>query len=144
LQTLEDLGRQDLSLGTTDQKISTLGDLSWQLLAKAGVDKKIKANGTWEVTTPTAHELILQMEGHPKLDVVLVYLANCQNLSKGQFETIAINDPIARATQNIAVYVNSAFPHMTGRLVEAITSLDSKARFLNAGFRWKAEDAKGN
>jgi hypothetical protein len=108
------------------------------------VDEKIKANGTWEVTTPTAHELILQMEGHPKLDVALVYLANCQNLSKGQFETIAINDPIARATQNIAVYDNSAFPHMTGRLVEAITSLDSKARFLNAGFRWKAEDAKAN
>ena len=144
LRTLEDLGRQDLSLGTTDQKISTLGDLTWQLLAKAGVNEKIKANGTWEVTTPTAHELILQMEGHPKLDVALVYLANCQNLSKGQFETIAINDPIARATQNIAVYDYSAFPHMTGRLVEAITSLDSKARFLNAGFRWKAKDAKAN
>jgi len=144
LQTLEDLGKENLSIGTTDQKISTLGDLSWQLFAKAGIAEKIKANGTWEVTTPTAHELILQMEGHPKLDVALVYLANCQNLSKGLFETVPIHDPLAQATQNIAVHKSSSFPDMTGRLVKSITSVRSKKRFLEAGFRWKAEDTKVN
>ena len=144
LRTLEDLGREDLSIGTTDKKISTLGDLSWQLLAKAGIAEKIKANDTWEVTTPTAHELILQMEGHTKLDVALVYLANCQNLSKGLFETVPIHDPLAQATQNIAIHKSSSFPDMAGRLVEAITSIRSKERFLDAGFRWKAKDANAN
>ena len=137
LRTLIDLVREDLSLGTTDPKASTLGDLSWQLLEKAGVAETIKNNDSWEVTTPTAHELILQMEAHPKLDVTLVYLANCQNLTKGKFETIPIDDPLAKATQNIAVAKGSKFPQLSARLIDAITSTTSRERFLKAGFDWK-------
>ena len=138
LRTLTDLAKEDLSLGTTDPKASTLGDLSWQLLEKAGVAETIKKNDSWEVTTPTAHELILQMEAHPKLDVTLVYLANCQNLTKGKFETIPIDDPLAKATQNIAVAKVSKFPQLSARLIDAITSTASRERFLKAGFDWKA------
>jgi ABC-type molybdate transport system substrate-binding protein len=137
LKTLGDLGKKGVSLGTTDPKASTLGDLSWQLLEKTGVASKIKDNDSWEVTTPSAHELIMQMEAHPKLDVTLVYLANCQNLTKGKFETVAIADPLAKATQNIAVSKNSNFPQLTARLIKAITSTTSRERFLNAGFYWK-------
>ena len=137
LKTLTDLSKEDLSLGTTDPKASTLGDLSWQLLEKTGVASAIKENDSWEVTTPTAHELIMQMEAHPKLDVALVYLANCQNLTKGKFETIAIDDPLAKATQNIAVAKGSRFPQLSARLIDAITSTTSRERFLRAGFDWK-------
>ena len=138
LRTLTDLVREDVSLGTTDPKASTLGDLSWQLLEKAGVAETIKDNDSWEVTTPTAHELILQMEAHPKLDVTLVYLANCQNLTKGKFETVPIDDPLAKATQNIAIAKGSKFPQLSARLIDAITSTTSRERFLKAGFDWKA------
>jgi molybdate transport system substrate-binding protein len=144
LKTLADLGKEGVSLGTTDPKASTLGDLSWQLLEKTGVASKIKNNDSWEVTTPTAHELIMQMEAHPKLDVTLVYLANCQNLTKDKFETIAIADPLAKATQNIAVSKNSRFPQLTARLIETITSTTSRERFINAGFYWKVPDSSGN
>jgi ABC-type molybdate transport system substrate-binding protein len=144
LRTLADLGKEGISLGTTDPKASTLGDLSWQLLEKAGVASKIKVNDSWEVTTPTAHELILQMEGHPKLDVTLVYLANCQNLTKDKFETITIADPLAKATQNIAISRDSRFPQLTSRLIEAITSTTSRERFLSAGFHWKAIGSSEN
>ena len=144
LRTLADLGKKGISLGTTDPKVSTLGDLSWQLLEEAGVASAIKANDSWEVTTPTAHELIMQMEGHPKLDLALVYLANCQHLSKAAFDTVALDDPLARATQNIAVARITRFPHLTGRLIETITSTTSRERFLNAGFNWKAGNSSEN
>ena len=144
LKTLADLGKEGVSLGTTDPKASTLGDLSWQLLEKTGVASKIKDNDSWEVTTPSAHELIMQMEAHPKLDVTLVYLANCQNLTKGKFETVAIADPLAKATQNIAISKNSNFPQLTARLIEAITSTTSRERFLNAGFYWKVPGSSRN
>ncbi|SVB17301.1 uncharacterized protein METZ01_LOCUS170155, partial [marine metagenome] len=144
LRTLADLGKLGISLGTTDPTVSTLGDLSWQLLEKAGVAETIKANDSWQVTTPTAHELILQMEGHPKLDVALAYLANCQNLSNEVLETVPIEDPIAKAIQNIAVAKKSRFPQMSGRLIEAITSTTSRERFLNAGFDWKVVDSSEN
>ena len=140
LRTLADLGKEGVSLGTTDPTVSTLGDLSWQLLEKVGVAEIIKANDNWEVTTPTAHELILQMESHPKLDVVLAYLANCQNLSKGAFETVPIDDPLAKATQNIAVAKKTRFPHLSSRLVEALTSATSRERFIHSGFEWKAAE----
>lgn len=144
LRTLADLGKLGISLGTTDPTVSTLGDLSWQLLEKAGVAETIKANDSWQVTTPTAHELILQMESHPKLDVALAYLANCQNLSKEVLETVPIEDPIAMAIQNIAVAKKSRFPQMSGRLIATITSATSRKRFLNAGFDWKAVDSSEN
>jgi len=144
LRSLADLGKKGISLGTTDPTVSALGDLSWQLLKNAGVAETIKANDTWQVTTPTAHELILQMESHPKLDVALAYLANCQNLSKERLETILIEDPIAKATQNIAVAKNSRHPQLTARLVEAITSATSRERFLDAGFNWKARNLAEN
>ena len=140
MRTLADLGKEGVSLGTTDPTVSTLGDLSWQLLEKVGVAEIIKANDNWEVTTPTAHELILQMESHPKLDVVLAYLANCQNLSKGAFETVPIDDPLAKATQNIAVAKKTRFPHLSSRLVEALTSATSRERFIHSGFEWKASE----
>ena len=84
------------------------------------------------------------MESHPKLDVALAYLANCQNLSKEVLETVPIEDPIAMAIQNIAVAKKSRFPQMSGRLIATITSATSRKRFLNAGFDWKAVDSSEN
>lgn len=137
LLSLADLAKPGLSIGTTDPTVSTLGDLSWQMLDKAGVSQTIKDNDTHQVTTPTAHELILQMESHPKLDVALVYLANCQNLSTDKFDTVPIQDPLALAIQNVAVAKSSRFPQLTGRLIEAITSATSRQRFEQAGFEWE-------
>lgn len=137
IRKLEDLAQPGLKIGTSDRRMSTLGTLSWEMFESAGVKDAIEEQKTVVVTTPTAHELMLQMQGSTKLDVVLVYNANCQNLVEG-FEAIAIEHPRARTLQNIAVAKTSRFPALTGRLMEAITSATSRERFITNGFGWEA------
>ena len=70
----------------------------------------------------------------------MVYAANCQNLPKDKFNAIPIDDPLAQAIQNVAVAKVSRYPQLTERLIEAITSAESKERFQKAGFSWKGSE----
>ena len=134
---IEDLAKAGVSVGTTDPKMSTLGALSWRMFEETGIKPSLEQNQNVIVTTPTAHELILQMEGHTKLDAALVYEANCQNLTD-KFELIPIDRPTAKAVQNIAVGRNSEHAQMSSRLMSAILSTTSRERFLGEGFSWEA------
>ncbi|MFP6899695.1 MAG: extracellular solute-binding protein [Opitutales bacterium] len=141
--SLDDLAEPSLLIGTTDPEKSTLGDLSWQLLEGWGIADGLKENETFR-TWPTAHELIGAMGISSKMDVAMVYRANCQNLPENEFKIITIQDPLAEAIQNVAVAKVSRYPQLTERLIEAITSSESKERFQKAGFRWKASAAASN
>lgn len=137
LRSIEDLSHEDLAIGTTNPKMSTLGDLTWQLFESNGVQASIERNQSVSVMTPTAHELIMQMTGHDKLDVALVYEANCQNLSD-DFEIVRIEDSNAIAVQNIATSIETLHPALASRLVDAIQSAPSQKRFELQGFKWRA------
>ncbi len=134
---IKDLARPGISLGTTDPKMSTLGALSHQLFEENGIRNTLAQNQNVIVTTPTAHELILQMEGHHKLDAALVYEANCQQLTD-QFDLIPITSDTARAVQNIAIGKKTRYPQLSTRLLSAIVSEPSRSRFLSEGFAWEA------
>lgn len=135
LHSLKDLAKPGLAIGTTDPKMSTLGDLSWQLFELADVRDPIEANQSVIVTTPTAHELVMQMTSHRKLDVVLVYRANCKNLP-GNFELVPIEHERATAVQNIATARSTAYPSLAARLLQALQSETSRERFERQGFQW--------
>lgn len=137
IHQLTDLARPEIKVGTTDPRMSTLGALSWQMFEEQGIKAALDKNQNVIVTTPTAHELILQMEGHTKLDAALVYEANCQNLTDN-FELIPIELKTARAVQNIAVGKEAQFPQLSGRLLQTILSQTSRTRFLHEGFQWEA------
>ncbi|MFT5496917.1 MAG: molybdate transport system substrate-binding protein [Kiritimatiellia bacterium] len=137
IRTLKDLAQPGLAIGTTDPKVSTLGDLSHQLLRDAGVMNAIELQKSIAVTTPTAHELILQMEGHGKLDVALVYEANCNELLD-TFDLVPVDHPLATAVQNIAVARKSRYPDLSARLMKQILSVQSRERFESNGFTWQA------
>ena len=137
IRQLTDLARPEIKVGTTDPRMSTLGALSWKMFEEQGIKASLEENKNVIVTTPTAHELILQMEGHTKLDAALVYEANCQNLTDN-FELIPIELNTARAVQNIAVGKEASFPQLSGRLLSAILSQTSRSRFLDEGFQWEA------
>jgi len=139
IKSLKDLVQDDIAIGTTEPRHSTLGALSWQMFEQVGIKEELERTKSVVVTTPTAHELILQMEGHTKLDVALVYEANCQQLTD-KFELVPIGLPRARAVQNIAVGKETRYPHLTGRLMKAILSAQSKERFLGNGFAWEAAE----
>jgi molybdate transport system substrate-binding protein len=136
LKSIKDLAQPGLAIGVTDAKVSTLGHLSRQLFAVYGVANAIEENKTIAVTTPTAHELILQVVGHGKLDVALVYEANCTEI-KGEYDLVPIEHPLARTVQNIAVSRKSPYPAMSRRLMDAILSAKSRERFEASGFSWK-------
>ncbi len=136
IQTLNDLSKPDIGIGTTDPQMSTLGALSHAMFEDVGIMKSIQDNKSIIVTSPTAHELILQMEGHDKLDVALVYEANCQNL-ESNVEIIDIDHPLAVATQNIAAARQTKYPHMMARLMKEVLSSRSQESFINHGFQWE-------
>ena len=139
IHTLKDLAQDGVTIGTTDPKMSTLGALTWRLFDETGIKSQIESNQNVIVTTPTAHELILQMEGHTKLDAALVYEANCQNLTD-RFELIDIDQATAKAVQNVAVGRETKYPLLTERLLSAILSEESRSRFVDQGFTWEARD----
>ena len=88
------------------------------------------------VTTPTAHELILQVQGHGKLDVALVYEANCTEI-KEQFDLVPIDHPLAQTIQNMAVARKTPYPALARRLMDTLLSAHSRERFEASGFSWK-------
>ena len=141
IQSLEDLARPNVRFGTTDPKMSTLGFLSWKILAAQGLKEAVRDNAI--VTTPTAHELVTQMVSHPKLDAVLVYVANCRE-AKETCELIPIDHPLARATQNIGMANKTPYPALTERLINALHATEkSKKRFLGSGFQWIGPETDG-
>lgn len=138
LKTVADLARPGVAIGTTNPKMSTLGDISWQLFELEGIKDTIDAQKSVMVMTPTAHELIMQMTGHDKLDVALVYEANCQNLSD-DFEIVPVDNERAVAVQNIATSQQSLYPALISRLKQALTSATSQKRFELNGFQWQVQ-----
>ena len=136
IQTLNDLSRPDIGIGTTDPQMSTLGALSHAMFEDLGILKAIQDHQSIIVTAPTAHELILQMESHDKLDVALVYEANCQHL-ESNVEIVPIEHPLAVANQNIATARQTKYPHMMARLMQEVLSVRSQESFLTHGFQWE-------
>ena len=141
IRQLSDLEQADLKIGTTDPAMSTLGALSHAMFEDLGIASSLREQQSIIVTTPTAHELILQMEGHDKLDVALVYEANCQHLGDN-LEIIPIDHPLAKATQNMASGKTSAYPQLMERFMTTILSDQSMQSFLKQGFEWIGLNSK--
>jgi molybdenum ABC transporter molybdate-binding protein len=135
IRRLEDLAGDGVRVGITRPGASTLGALSVKLLEGAGLWDAVRRNV--RVEAPTAHELMLQLIGHDKLDAAMVYEANCRNLPSG-FRVLPIDLPAARAVQNVAAGRNTKYPQMVSRLIDALTSARSRQRFESAGFSWRA------
>jgi molybdate transport system substrate-binding protein len=138
LLTIDDLAKPGLKIGTTDRRASTLGELSWKLFEESGVAIDIKKNKSMVATSGTAHELLLKMQANGKLDVVLVYRANCQHLSD-DYEQIGIQHERAKAVQNMAVLKKTPYPALAARLMNAMRSDTSRQRFENFGFDWHSQ-----
>ncbi len=136
IRSLEDLAAEGVSVGITRPDASALGALSVKLLKEAGLWDRVEPN--IKVQSPTAHELVFQVAAHDKLDVALVYEANCQKLEPG-LEFYPIDETTARAVQNIAPGRDSKYPYMVRRLIDAIKSARSRKRFETNGFSWLAD-----
>lgn len=133
IHSLEDLARPGLKIAVANEEQSALGGLTKRLLQQLGLYEHVKKNV--KVTSPTADFLVNQM-GVGSLDAALVYRANVSQV-RDKFEIIPITQGNPTAVQPIAVSKNSPHKYLARRLVEAITSNQSRHRFEAADFRWR-------
>ena len=138
INSLADLGREGLSIGLANEKQSALGLLTANLLKQFNLYDAVRKNV--DVDTPTADLLVNQMIGGvaAKLDAAVVYRVNCSQV-KDKLDVITIDKGKPIAVQPIAVSRSSKYRYLTSRLVEAITTAESRRRFEAVDFRWRAD-----
>jgi len=132
IATIEDLGKPGLKVALCDPQQSALGKLTDDLLRKMNLYEKVRAN--LQATSATADNLVLFVVAG-KMDAAIVYKANTVPQAE-KLDVLRIDDPTASATQPIAVGKGTEHPHLTGRLMEAIMSAESKKTFDKYGFEW--------
>jgi molybdate transport system substrate-binding protein len=134
IKTLEDLGKPGLRIGIGHEKQCALGVLTQQTLAQGGLRDKVMPNVA--VQTPTGDMLVNQLRAR-SLDAIVAYISNATSAGD-ELESIPIDIPCALAVQPVGVGKESPYRWLTARLVEALRSPESQARFEANGFHWQA------
>lgn len=134
---LPSLTAPGLRIGLANAEQSALGSLTKDLLTEMGLYETILPNVRSQ--TPTADLLVNQIRTG-SLDAVIVYEANTAYV-RDQLDWIPIDHPRARAVQPFAVGKDSRHPQLMARLLNAIRSAESRAKFETTGFRWLAGPA---
>lgn len=135
---LADLTRSGLRVGLAHEQQSALGFLTARLLKRVGLYEKVGPNVA--VQAPTGDLLLNQLRAGG-LDVALVYAANASHV-RDQLDVIEIREPDALAVQPYAVGLNSDHAQLMERLLAAIHSSESRARFEGSGFHWRGPSSQ--
>jgi len=138
IHALRDLGQPGLRIGVGHEKQCALGALTQETLTQSKVLDRVMKNV--KVQSPTGDLLVNQLRTR-SLDAVIAYLSNAAEAGD-ELEPIAIDIPCAIATQPFAVARGSAHKYLTGRLLDAIRSQESRERFKALKFRWSAANAE--
>ncbi|MCA9218316.1 MAG: substrate-binding domain-containing protein [Planctomycetales bacterium] len=134
LTNVDELANSNLRLGLCNPEHSALGDLSKRLLEARGqwqpiIDKELVVD--W----PSTADRLVESVVLGAMDAAIVYRANTTRQAD-KLNVNSIDDPAAHAIQPIAVGVDSNYPLLMARFVDAIRSADSRTRFEDLGFEW--------
>jgi molybdenum ABC transporter molybdate-binding protein len=134
IASLRDLSKKGLRVGVGHEKQCAMGALTQETLKQSNVQDRVMKNVVTRV--PTGDMLVNEMLAAPSsLDAVIAYISNGAKASD-RLDAIQIDIPCAIATQPIAVGKESNHKHLMARLVRAIRSAESRARFEEYGFKW--------
>ena len=139
IQSLEDLGSQEIQLGLCNEEQSTLGAMTADLLHANGLYDSVQKNVV--VNTPTADLLVSQLIVG-QLDAAVVYKANTTYILD-KADIVPLNIDGATATQTIAIAQQTRYPQLVQRLDAALRTAESGERFRTRGFEWIDRDARG-
>ncbi len=134
VRTLKDLGKPGLKLGVGHEKQCALGALTQETLRQGKVLEAVMKNVV--VQAPAGDLLVNQLRAGG-LDAVVAYVSNAA-AAADELDAIAVDLPCALAVQPVAVSRTSTRARLAGRLVDALRTPESRARFESEGFRWKA------
>ena len=137
IKEISDLKRKDVKVAVANAQYSALGGLTENLLKQLDLYDQVKPNITYG-DAPTADMLTVRVKTGRE-DVAIVYRANTVKITD-ELDVISIKSNLAKATQPIAVGVNSDYPNLMRRLINTLKKSESKEKFENSGFRWRVED----
>ncbi len=134
IESLSDLTKPEIRVGTAHPEKSALGALTVRLLEHLNIN----VTGNKLLDSATGDFLVNQLRVG-SLDAVIVYrsnaLANPSTLNDAFI--VDINEPMAVAVQPFAIGANSNHKNLMGRLLDALTGNESKLDFLKYGFKWE-------
>ncbi len=133
ITSLADLSGEGVRLAITNPDYSALGGLTHRLLRETNLFDPVIANVTFG-DAPTADAVVTRVRTGRE-DAGIVYRANTIGLN-GALEIIEIEHPAATASQPVGVSVETPYPHLMDRLVEALANERSGNRYQNAGFEF--------
>ena len=136
IATLADLCRDGLKVGLAHPEKSALGALTVRLLEHEGLHERFVATGNLVVDSPTADYLVTQISAGG-LDAVIVYRSNAAH-ALDRLDLIELPGEAALATQPYAVAQATSHPRLMERLLDAILRAESRTRFEELGFQWRA------
>lgn len=139
IKSLADLAQPGLKVGVANPAQSTLGALTERLLEKEGLLKQVMANVRTQ--TPTADMLVNQL-CIGSLDAVVVYDSNTTKV-RDKLDLVRIDKQGTLAVQTYSVGKGSKYRLLAGRLMEALRTPESRARYEAAGFRWHGPEPSG-
>jgi molybdate transport system substrate-binding protein len=140
IKSLNHLANSGVRVGVANAEQSALGALTKNLLKSPSLKIYDSVMKNVKFQAPTADLLVNQIRAG-KLDAVVVYRANVSQI-KDKVDVITIKQGKPLAVQPIAVGKESKYPHLTRRLVDALTTELSQKRFEEAAFRWRKEAGK--
>jgi molybdenum ABC transporter molybdate-binding protein len=138
IQTLRDLGKPGLRVGVGHEKQCALGALTQETLIQSRLQADVMKNVV--VQAPTGDLLINELRTGA-LDAVVAYVSNAASAAD-VLEAKPIDIPCALAVQPVAVARDATRKRIAERLIEALRSAESRARFEAEGFRWRADEPR--
>jgi ABC-type molybdate transport system substrate-binding protein len=134
IKNLKGLAAEGLRVGIGHEKQCAMGVLTQRALKEDRSTDAVMKNV--KVQSPTGDMLVNQMLTG-SLDAVVAYITNAAGHAD-ELEAVPIDIPCAFADQPFAVGKESPHRRLAARLFDAIRAADSKRRFEDAGFTWKA------
>ena len=138
VRTLQDMAKPGLRVGVGHEKQCALGLLTQQTLAQSKLQAEVMKNVV--VQSPTGDMLVNQLRAG-SLDAVVAYLSNAVTAADA-LDAFPIDVPCALAVQPVAVGRDAKRKQIAARLVDALRSTESRARFEAEGFRWRADEPR--
>ncbi|HLY08726.1 MAG TPA: molybdate ABC transporter substrate-binding protein [Planctomycetota bacterium] len=138
IRTLRDLAKPGVRVGVGHEKQCALGKLTQETLVQSKLESEVMKNVV--VQAPTGDMLVNQLRTG-SLDAVVAYVSNGVSAAD-VLEALPIDVPCALAVQPVAVAKAAAHPKIAARLIEALRSAESRARFEAEGFTWRAHEPR--
>ena len=133
IHSVQDLLQPGLRLGLPHHEKSAMGAIAWKMFQQMNIYDALQQNV--KVESATGDFLVNQLRTG-SLDAIVACRSNYVPV-RDSLDSIPIDNPIAHMIQPYAVGRETRYKAMMTRLLETLTSAESRKRFKSVGFGWQ-------